>query len=65
METPSNETGGWVKRGGTWWDLGGPMPKEMLEEIDGQDLGKVAEKNKTRKSLQRTGWMVSINSKSA
>ena len=54
-----------MKRGGTWWDLGGPMPKEMLEEIDGQDLGKVAEKNKTRKSLQRTGWMVSINSKSA
>ena len=65
METPSNETGGWVKRGRTWWDLGGPMPKEMLEEIDGQDLGKVVEKNKTCKLPQRTGWMVSINSKSA
>ena len=46
-------------------DLGGPMPREMLEEINGQDLGKVTEKNKTRKFPQRTGWMVSINSKSA
>ena len=61
METPSNETGGWAKRGGTWWDLRGSIPKEMLEEINGQDLGKVAEKNKTCKCHRELdGWWVSI-----
>ena len=64
-----------MKKGGEWWDMGGLMSKEMLEErrakhtileeTNGQDLGKVVEKNKTHKLPQRIGRMVSINSKSA